>query len=151
MADLPTADKEQSAAFIVSVRPFGIVHVLSIWEHGHALGRLLLCFVTTFYFCLTNKLLDDFQRDERVLVVWSDSIDTIVPTCHDFEDRLIKLLWRSRRQTSGSHATSLSSRPASVNGECLMHRLCPSVVRYEARVYAAFKRSSCSQSSMFGN
>ena len=30
MADLPTADKEQSAAFIVSVYPFGIVHVLSI-------------------------------------------------------------------------------------------------------------------------
>ncbi|KAM5542549.1 hypothetical protein V8D89_004008 [Ganoderma adspersum] len=68
MVDLPTADKEQSAAFI---------------------------------------------RDERVLVVWSDSIDTIVPTCHDFEDRLIKLLWRSRGAIS--HATSLSSRPASVN------------------------------------
>ena len=30
MADLPTADKEQSAAFIVSVYPFGIVHVLPI-------------------------------------------------------------------------------------------------------------------------
>ena len=84
--------------------------------------------MAAFPFCFADEPFDDFQRDERVLVVWSDSIDTIVPTCHDFEDRLIKLLWRSRRQTSGSHATSLSSRPASVNGECLIHRLCPSVV-----------------------
>ncbi|SJL15580.1 uncharacterized protein ARMOST_19081 [Armillaria ostoyae] len=37
-----------------------------------------------------------FIRDERVLVVFTSSLDTIVPTCKDFEDRLIKLLWRSR-------------------------------------------------------
>ena len=50
-------------------------------------------------------------------MVWSDSIDTIIPTCHDFEERLIKLLWRSRPGFSGSHAPSASSHPASVNGE----------------------------------
>ncbi|KAH6904288.1 glycosyl transferase family group 2-domain-containing protein [Coprinopsis sp. MPI-PUGE-AT-0042] len=37
-----------------------------------------------------------FIRDERVMVVWSESIDRIVPLCQDFEERLIKLLWRSR-------------------------------------------------------
>ncbi|KAH9975273.1 glycosyl transferase family group 2-domain-containing protein [Lactifluus volemus] len=37
-----------------------------------------------------------FIRDERVLVVWADGPDTIIPTCNDFEDRLIKLLWRAR-------------------------------------------------------
>ncbi|THH01974.1 hypothetical protein EW026_g833 [Hermanssonia centrifuga] len=70
MMDLPTADKEQSAAFI---------------------------------------------RDERVLIVWSDSIDTIIPTCHDFEERLIKLLWRSRPNAAGA-ATSSSSHPTSLAG-----------------------------------
>lgn len=60
------------------------------------------------------------QRDERVLVVWSDSIDTIIPTCHDFEERLIKLLWRSRPGAfPGSHPTSSTSHPASVSGESL--------------------------------
>ncbi|OSD07696.1 hypothetical protein PYCCODRAFT_1357854 [Trametes coccinea BRFM310] len=79
MVDLPTADKEQSAAFI---------------------------------------------RDERVLVVWSDSIDTIIPTCHDFEERLIKLLWRSRPGAfPGSHPTSASSHPASVSGSVSGHSL----------------------------
>lgn len=36
------------------------------------------------------------KRDERVLVIWSYDLDAIIPTCKDFEDRLIKLLWRSR-------------------------------------------------------
>ncbi|KAI0646077.1 glycosyl transferase family group 2-domain-containing protein [Trametes meyenii] len=79
MVDLPTADKEQSAAFI---------------------------------------------RDERVLVVWSDSIDNIIPTCHDFEERLIKLLWRSRPGAfPGSHPTSTNSHPASVSGSVSGHSL----------------------------
>lgn len=37
-----------------------------------------------------------FVRDERVLIVWSDDLDAIIPACRDLEDRLIKLLWRSR-------------------------------------------------------
>ncbi|KAF5344836.1 hypothetical protein D9757_014091 [Collybiopsis confluens] len=37
-----------------------------------------------------------FIRDERVLVVWSNDLDSIVPTVQDFDDRLIRLLWRSR-------------------------------------------------------
>ncbi|KAF8664111.1 hypothetical protein AX16_000801 [Volvariella volvacea WC 439] len=37
-----------------------------------------------------------FIRDERVMVIWSDSLDNIIPTCRDIEERLIRLLWRSR-------------------------------------------------------
>lgn len=56
-----------------------------------------------------------FIRDERVLVVWSDSLDSIVPIARDFEDRLIRLLWRNRApvfspvQTSSSVPDSVSS------------------------------------------
>ncbi|KAG6873721.1 hypothetical protein C0995_012187 [Termitomyces sp. Mi166 len=52
-----------------------------------------------------------FIRDERVLVIWSDVLDRIVPTCTDFEDRLIKLLWRV--QPVPSIAPSTVSHPHS--------------------------------------
>ncbi|PFH51644.1 hypothetical protein AMATHDRAFT_191111 [Amanita thiersii Skay4041] len=65
-----------------------------------------------------------FIRDERVLVVWSESIDHIVPTCHEFEERLIKLLWRSRTAHAGGstntsslyHGNSGSAAPSIVEG-----------------------------------
>ncbi|KAI0251039.1 glycosyl transferase family group 2-domain-containing protein [Lactifluus subvellereus] len=55
-----------------------------------------------------------FIRDERVLVVWADGPDTIIPTCNDFEERLIKLLWRARPgfgTSSSSYADSVSTTP----------------------------------------
>ncbi|KAJ7705304.1 glycosyl transferase family group 2-domain-containing protein [Mycena rosella] len=61
-----------------------------------------------------------FIRDERVLVVWSESLDAIIPTCQDFEDRLIKLLWRSRP------TGPLSSNPGSIAGSVLSHSSLPS-------------------------
>ncbi|KAJ7634171.1 glycosyl transferase family group 2-domain-containing protein [Mycena polygramma] len=60
-----------------------------------------------------------FIRDERVLVVWSESLDAIIPTCHDFEDRLIKLLWRSRP------TGPISSNPGSLAGSVLSHSSLP--------------------------
>jgi hypothetical protein len=30
------------------------------------------------------------------MVIWSESLDRIIPLCQDFEERLIKLLWRAR-------------------------------------------------------
>lgn len=30
------------------------------------------------------------------MIIWSESLDRIVPLCQEFEERLIKLLWRSR-------------------------------------------------------
>lgn len=35
-----------------------------------------------------------FVRAERVLVIWSDQLDDIVPVFHDFEDKLIKCVWK---------------------------------------------------------
>ncbi|KAF7338492.1 Glyco-trans-2-like domain-containing protein [Mycena venus] len=60
-----------------------------------------------------------FIRDERVLVVWSESLDAIIPTCQDFEDRLIKLLWRSRPTGPAS------SNPGSIAGSVLSHSSLP--------------------------
>ncbi|KAI0916116.1 hypothetical protein AcW1_010030 [Taiwanofungus camphoratus] len=100
MMDLPTADKEQSAAFI---------------------------------------------RDERVLVVWSDSIDTIIPICRDFEERLIKLLWRSRPSGvfgASSHPTTSSSHPASVNGSISGHSLTHINSRLSAPALGRSRQSS---------
>ncbi|KAK0475534.1 glycosyl transferase family group 2-domain-containing protein [Armillaria novae-zelandiae] len=54
-----------------------------------------------------------FIRDERVLVVFTSSLDTIIPTCQDFEDRLIKLLWRSRPGAPSSTAGSILPRDGS--------------------------------------
>ncbi|KAJ7244336.1 glycosyl transferase family group 2-domain-containing protein [Mycena rebaudengoi] len=56
-----------------------------------------------------------FLRDERVLIVWSDDIDNIVPLCSDFEEKLMKLVWRLRT-TTASTTTSTSSiiAPSSV-------------------------------------
>jgi hypothetical protein len=35
-----------------------------------------------------------FVRDERVLVIWSDNLENILPIYHDFEDKLIKCVWK---------------------------------------------------------
>jgi hypothetical protein len=37
-----------------------------------------------------------FIRDERTLVVWSDSFDDIVPVFEEFEEKLTELVWRKR-------------------------------------------------------
>lgn len=50
------------------------------------------------------------------MIVWSDSIDSIIPTCRDFEERLIKLLWRSRPNATNA-PTSASSHPGSISGK----------------------------------
>ncbi|KAF8577758.1 hypothetical protein K439DRAFT_1639454 [Ramaria rubella] len=52
-----------------------------------------------------------FIRDERVLVVWADRIDDIIPSCNDFETRLIKLVWRERPSTL--QATTNGGSPTS--------------------------------------
>ncbi|KAF8518591.1 hypothetical protein JB92DRAFT_2083594 [Gautieria morchelliformis] len=35
-----------------------------------------------------------FVRDERVLIVWSDALDAIIPTCHEFQRKLTALVMR---------------------------------------------------------
>ncbi|KAH9991982.1 glycosyl transferase family group 2-domain-containing protein [Russula compacta] len=57
-----------------------------------------------------------FIRDERVLVVWADGPDTIIPTCNDFEERLIKLLWRARPGFGTNSASAHSLIGATARG-----------------------------------
>ncbi|KZV75016.1 hypothetical protein PENSPDRAFT_572274 [Peniophora sp. CONT] len=42
-----------------------------------------------------------FIRDERVLVVWSDSLNTIIPLTKDFDEKLIQLVWSIRVSANG--------------------------------------------------
>ncbi|KAF8623867.1 hypothetical protein AX17_007269 [Amanita inopinata Kibby_2008] len=57
-----------------------------------------------------------FIRDERVLVVWSDNLDHIVPQCAEFEEKLMKLIWRNRPTATSSSVrnTPVSSISPSV-------------------------------------
>lgn len=48
-------------------------------------------------------------------MVWSDNLDTIIPLCTDFEEKLIKLVWRYRRTIGSSSfitSTSTSTAPS---------------------------------------
>ena len=56
------------------------------------------------------------QRDERVLIVWSDNLDGIIPLCQDFEDKLIKLVWRSRPALPSTTTNSSFGTTPSVIG-----------------------------------
>ncbi|TFK97186.1 glycosyl transferase family group 2-domain-containing protein [Pterulicium gracile] len=40
-----------------------------------------------------------FIRDERVMIIWSDDLDSIIPIFQDFEAKLIKLVYSSRAST----------------------------------------------------
>jgi hypothetical protein len=58
-----------------------------------------------------------FIRDERVLVAWTDELDFIVPLCKEFEQKLIKLVWRSRPSMRGLKSSStvpFSQAPSTV-------------------------------------
>lgn len=62
-----------------------------------------------------------------MLVVWADGPHTIIPTCNDFEERLIKLLWRAR-PGFGTTPTP-SSHPASYADSASGHSLIPVAAR----------------------
>ncbi|KAF6763688.1 glycosyl transferase family group 2-domain-containing protein [Ephemerocybe angulata] len=52
-----------------------------------------------------------FIRDERSVVLWSYHLEHIIPLCKDFEEKLIKHIWRTRniarKPLTASTATSL--------------------------------------------
>ncbi|EJD00578.1 uncharacterized protein FOMMEDRAFT_91587 [Fomitiporia mediterranea MF3/22] len=71
--------------------------------------------------CADKEQCGAFIRDERVLVIWADILDNIIPIARDFEDKLVKLVWRVRPPLSpstsaitagsiGTPSTSLSQR-----------------------------------------
>ncbi|KAF8642084.1 hypothetical protein AX16_009700 [Volvariella volvacea WC 439] len=53
-----------------------------------------------------------FLRDERVLVVWCDELEQVVPLCKDFESKIMKLVWTSRPPTMASASFMNSSSSA---------------------------------------
>lgn len=55
-----------------------------------------------FHVCRSSFL----QRDERTLVVWADTLDAIVPACHSFEDKLLRLVWRAKATQLNQSITS---------------------------------------------
>jgi hypothetical protein len=56
------------------------------------------------------------QRDERVLVVWSDNLTSIIPQCREFEDHLIKLVWNQRHSLMAiAPGPSLPGTPAATS------------------------------------
>ncbi|ESK90098.1 glycosyltransferase family 2 protein [Moniliophthora roreri MCA 2997] len=61
-----------------------------------------------------------FIRDERVLVMWSDSLHAIVPAYQDLEQRLIKLLWRGRTTAASPSLTAPSSTVGSTSGHAVL-------------------------------
>jgi hypothetical protein len=72
--------------------------------------HLSLSWVSVEYLLFVHTAL---QRDERVLVVWSDNLDGIVPLCRDFESHLIKLVWSHRNSLGGlTPGPSISTTPA---------------------------------------
>ena len=50
------------------------------------------------------------------MIIWSESLDRIIPLCQEFEEKLIKLLWRSRPLLNTSSASSIHYH-AGVGGE----------------------------------
>jgi hypothetical protein len=70
-----------------------------------------------FYILIVNLINSCLQRDERVLVVWTDDFDNIIPLCREFEEQLIKLVWRNRSMTASVATSSANSSkmPSDVN------------------------------------
>lgn len=46
-------------------------------------------------------------------MVWSYSLDTIIPTCRDFEDKLINLVWKQRTAYASLRSSAAPSTNAS--------------------------------------
>ncbi|KAF8065367.1 glycosyl transferase family group 2-domain-containing protein [Lyophyllum atratum] len=50
-----------------------------------------------------------FIRDEGALVLWSYALETMIPLCKDFDEKLIKHIWRTRKVARKSLAPTLSA------------------------------------------
>jgi len=58
------------------------------------------------------------QRDERVVVIWTEDLDQIIPMCEEFNEKLMKYVWRSREKihsASTSVATSVAPSTTALN------------------------------------
>ncbi|KAF5378270.1 hypothetical protein D9615_008739 [Tricholomella constricta] len=53
-----------------------------------------------------------FIRDEGSLVLWSYALETMIPLCKDFDEKLIKHIWRTRKVVRKSLLPPSASTPA---------------------------------------
>lgn len=112
MDQLPSAEKDQCGAFVVR-RLFS----------PHSPFPPLTCHC----FPLKKKI----QREDRSLVLWSYNIENILPLYQDFDDKLIKHIWRNRHVgkkpaggTESSAASSIgpqSTRPTTAGSQASSH------------------------------
>jgi hypothetical protein len=51
------------------------------------------------------------------MIIWSESLERIIPLCQEFEDKLIKLLWRSRAVFNNTSSASSIRYQGGVGGE----------------------------------
>ncbi|KIK95869.1 hypothetical protein PAXRUDRAFT_11174 [Paxillus rubicundulus Ve08.2h10] len=66
--------------------------------------------------CAEKEQCGAFIRDERVLVVWSDDFDELLPICSDMEDKMIKLVWRHRHMTTRT-SISIADTPSAITSD----------------------------------
>ena len=71
-----------------------------MWCFHRKLTRLSSCYSFLDFDFFKKK------RDERAVVLWSYSLENIIPISKEFEEKLIKFLWRTR---------SISHRPGSAS------------------------------------
>ncbi|KAG9312749.1 glycosyl transferase family group 2-domain-containing protein [Chiua virens] len=66
--------------------------------------------------CAEKEQCGAFIREERVLVVWADSFDNIIPLFQELEEKMIKLVWRYRHLPSRSVTSSadVSAIPSAI-------------------------------------
>ncbi|KAF7778417.1 CAZyme family GT2 [Agaricus bisporus var. burnettii] len=76
-----------------------------------------------------------FIRDERSLVLWSYALETIIPLCKEFEEKLIKHIWRTRtvaRKSTPSVSASINLYVA--NSEANLNEKVPELSKVEIAV-----------------
>lgn len=78
-----------------------------------------------------------------MLVVWSYNLDNIIPTCRDFEDKLIKLVWNQRSAfTSLASSTVASSAQTSASDVNLTEKATEVVNEKEVEAIIQRKKES---------
>ena len=80
----------------------------------------LHCTCSSGSYAIKDFLRSIVQRDERVLIVWADELDRIIPLCAEFEEKIMKLVWRSRPPapsivTSTTNSVTPSATASNVN------------------------------------
>lgn len=84
------------------------------------------------------------------MVVWTYDLDSIIPTCRDFEDKLIKLVWTRR---SAFTSVASSAAPSTFGSDVNLNEKARAVVTEKEAVVpapkerAAPKKRSC---ALFG-